>query len=96
MTTVKQIVRDTFMGYILWTCVHWSSINLYSNYCAPLGTMGLIKTMILSQSYHCNLFLWISQYSYTTMNQLVALYFAVITARLYRIYCFKQNTMLSK
>jgi hypothetical protein len=96
MTMVRQIVRDTFMGYILWTCVHWSSINLYSNYCAPLGTMGLIKTMILSQSYHCNLFLWISQYSYTTMNQLVSLCFAVITARLSRIYCFKQNIMLSK
>ena len=64
-----RIVKESLLGYVAWTGVHWVVSNMYVKMCTPYSGWGLVQTLYLSQSPGCNMFRWASHISANTMDQ---------------------------
>jgi hypothetical protein len=45
--------------YFVWMVVHYASVHIYSNVCAPLSIRGFIASAFLVPSPHCEALGWI-------------------------------------
>lgn len=69
---ISAILKETLLGYVAWTCVHWTCSNLYVSLCTPYTGIGFLKSFYLVQSPHCSAINWLGHISMTNVKDMFA------------------------
>ena len=78
---VIQLVWDSSKMYLLWTTLHFTSINLYQYFCTNLSWWGFISSPINSQLPHCRGLKWLSDTSLKGLDTFGVIVIAYVGAK---------------
>ena len=66
---VREMINNNYLAmrpavncvtiYFIWALVHYASVHIYANLCAPLSVRGFIASAFLVPSPHCEALGWI-------------------------------------
>lgn len=68
----SQYMRDFYKSviiYLLWIFLHWSSVQIYQNYCVPSTFWGMIfGATVKSQTPICSGILWLMNFTHKSIT----------------------------
>ncbi len=92
---IKQLLKfiwNTSGIYIIWIIIHWFTLQLYQQYCAPFTLWGLLfGTAIASQMPHCRGAIWIIYQSSIAISQMWIILGSWIVTQLIQITFWKKD-----